>query len=72
MMEEENKKSFKEEKENKNKKVKALEEKIEVLLNENESLKEEVLRSKADLINYRKRKDEYKNQMIRYANYNIL
>lgn len=41
--------------------VKELEDKIK-------SLEEEVLRSKADLINYRKRKDEEVSNMLKYAN----
>ncbi len=66
------KKPLKEEKEHKNKKVKVLEEEIENLKQENASLKEEVLRSKADLINYRKRKDDETAQMIKFANANLL
>ena len=45
----------------KHKNSKELEEKIK-------SLEEEVLRSKADLINYRKRKDEEVSMLLKYAN----
>ena len=47
-------------------------EEIELLKGEVESLKTEVLRSKADLINYRKRKDEETNRILKYAEEDIL
>ena len=61
MQEEEKKKN---KKENKNK--------IEELNLKIKSLEEEVLRSKADLINYRKRKDEETEKMLKYANEDLI
>ena len=61
MQEEEKKKN---KKENKNK--------IEELNLKIKSLEEEVLRSKADLINYRKRKDEETEKMLKYANEGLI
>ena len=61
-MEEE--KQIKEKKPKKNKKEE-LEEKIHLL-------EEEVLRSKADLINYRKRKDEEVSNLLKYSNADII
>jgi molecular chaperone GrpE len=45
--------------------IEELEEKITIL-------NEEVLRAKADLINYRKRKDEEVSEMLKYANEDII
>ena len=59
----ENKKEKKKEKENKE----LLE--LKKLLEEKE---EEVLKAKADLINYRKRKDEEMNTFVKYANSNLI
>ena len=42
--------------------------KIEELNLKIKSLEEEVLRSKADLINYRKRKDEETSNLLKYGN----
>ena len=47
-------------------------EEIELLKGEVESLKTEVLRSKADLINYRKRKDEETSTMLKYCNSDLI
>lgn len=47
-------------------------EEIELLKGEVESLKTEVLRSKADLINYRKRKDEETSNMLKYCNSDLI
>ena len=46
--------------------------KIEELNLKIKSLEEEVLRSKADLINYRKRKDEETSNLLKYGNSDIL
>ena len=46
--------------------------KIEKLKKENETLQEEILRSKAELINYRKRKDEEVTRMLKYANEDLV
>lgn len=54
----------------KNKKDKQKE--IEELNLKIKSLEEEVLRSKADLINYRKRKDEETSNLLKYGNSDIL
>ena len=59
-----------EEEKKKNKKDKQKE--IEELNLKIKSLEEEVLRSKADLINYRKRKDEETSRIIKYAEEDIL
>lgn len=61
-MEEENKK------ETKSKKTKEIDELKEV----NKSLEEEVLRAKADLINYRKRKDEEVSSILKYSSGDLL
>ncbi len=47
-------------------------EEIELLKGEIESLKTEVLRSKADLINYRKRKDEETSNLLKYCNSDLI
>ena len=47
-------------------------EEIELLKGEIESLKMEVLRSKADLINYRKRKDEETSNLLKYCNSDLI
>lgn len=60
--------SKKEEKEKKHKKNKELEN----LLEKNKILEEEVLRSKAELINYRKRKDEETSKIMKYANEDVI
>lgn len=59
-----------EEEKKKNKKDKQKE--IEELNLKIKSLEEEVLRSKADLINYRKRKDEETARILKYAEEDIL
>lgn len=59
-----------EEEKKKNKKDKQKE--IEELNLKIKSLEEEVLRSKADLINYRKRKDEETSNLLKYGNSDIL
>ena len=46
--------------------------KVEKLQKEIEELKEENLRSKAELINYRKRKDEEVVRMLKYANEDLV
>jgi len=57
-------------KENKEKKKKS--EIIQELEEKNQKLEEECLRSKADLINYRKRKDEEMANFIKYANSDLI
>ena len=47
-------------------------EEIELFKGEIESLKTEVLRSKADLINYRKRKDEETSNLLKYCNSDLI
>ncbi len=47
-------------------------EEIELLKGEIESLNNEVLRSKADLINYRKRKDEETSNLLKYCNSDLI
>ena len=56
------------------KEVKKKSKKVEVLELEEKisNLKEDVLRAKADLINYRKRKDEEVSEMLKYANEGVL
>ena len=46
--------------------------KIHELEEENKKLQEEVLRAKADLINYRKRKDEEVSAYLKYANSDLI
>ena len=66
MKEEQNiEKELKKEKKSSKNEIKELEDKIK-------TLEEEVLRSKADLINYRKRKDEEVNNFIKYANCGLI
>lgn len=57
--------------ENKNKKNNKKEE-ITILKEQIENLNNEALRAKADLINYRKRKDEEVSNMLKYCNEDIL
>lgn len=45
---------------------------IELLTEKNKLLEEEVLRAKADLINYRKRKDEEVSNLLKYSNVDIV
>lgn len=45
---------------------------IESLLEKNKLLEDEVLRSKAELINYRKRKDEETSKIMKYANEDVI
>lgn len=45
---------------------------INILNEKVKSLEEEILRSKADLINYRKRKDEEVSNLLKYGNSDIL
>lgn len=47
-------------------------EELETLKKENEKLANETLMAKADLINYRKRKDEEVAKMLKYANEDIV
>ena len=42
------------------------------LLEKLKELEEETLRAKADLINYRKRKDEEVSNLLKYSNHDIL
>ena len=55
--------------EKKEKKNKKEIEKLQNLLKEKD---EEILKAKADLINYRKRKDEEMNTFVKYANANLI
>lgn len=59
---EEEKKSKKDKSNNKTKK----------LIEENKQLQEQILREKAELINYRKRKDEELTRMLKYSNEDIV
>ena len=52
--------------------IKLLEEKINLLEEQKKELENESLRSKAELINYRKRKDEETQNMLKYANEDLL
>lgn len=52
--------------------IKLLEEKINLLEEQKKDLENESLRSKAELINYRKRKDEETQNMLKYANEDLL
>ena len=45
---------------------------IDELLEKNKILEDEVLRSKAELINYRKRKDEETSKIMKYANEDVI
>ena len=65
---EENKVEVEPKKEKKNKKNKQVEELTEKL----KSLEEETLRAKADLINYRKRKDDEVSNLLKYCNADII
>ena len=49
-----------------------LEEEIRTLTNENKALLEKIKLTQADLINYRKRKDEETANIIKYANQDII
>ncbi len=64
-MKEEKVKKEKDKKENAHNRIHELEE-------ENKKLQEEVLRAKADLINYRKRKDDEVSQYLKYANSDLI
>ena len=57
----------KEKKDKKNKKSE-----LQELIENNKQLEEEVLRAKADLINYRKRKDEEMQSFIKFANSELI
>ena len=67
-----NKKEEKLKKEKHDKHSKKEEEKIKKLEEENKELLEKVAYSKAELVNYRKRKDEEVSNMLKYANKDIL
>ena len=67
-MKEENKK----EKVNKEKNEEKLIKKVNILKNELELEKEKVLRTQADMFNYRKRKDEEVANLFKYANENLI
>ena len=68
ILEEEKLESSEPKKEKKNKKNKQVEELTEKL----KSLEEETLRAKADLINYRKRKDDEVSNLLKYCNADII
>ena len=68
ILEEEKLESSEPKKEKKNKKNKQIEELTEKL----KSLEEETLRAKADLINYRKRKDDEVSSLLKYCNADII
>ena len=68
ILEEEKLESSEPKKEKKNKKNTQLEELTEKL----KSLEEETLRAKADLINYRKRKDDEVSNLLKYCNADII
>ena len=61
------KKNKKEKKDKHKEKFKELEKKIEELENKNKELSNQTLRSQAELINYRKRKDDELSRMLKYA-----
>lgn len=61
------KKDKKEKKDKHKEKFKELEKKIEELENKNKELSDQTLRSQAELINYRKRKDDELSRMLKYA-----
>lgn len=61
------KKNKKEKKDKHKEKFKELEKKIEELENKNKELSDQTLRSQAELINYRKRKDDELSRMLKYA-----
>lgn len=65
---EEEKLESEQKKEKKNKKNKQIEELTEKI----KSLEEETLRAKADLINYRKRKDDEVSNLLKYSNSDVL
>ena len=67
-MKDENKK----EKVNKEKNEEKLIKKVNILKNELELEKEKVLRTQADMFNYRKRKDEEVANLFKYANENLI
>ena len=52
--------------------IKFLEEKINLLEEQKKELENESLKSKAELVNYRKRKDEETQNMLKYANEDLL
>ena len=52
--------------------IEVLNKKIEELTEKNKMLEEKVLYKDAELINYRKRKDDEVSSMLRYANANII
>ena len=52
--------------------IKLLDEKINLLEEQKKELENEALRSKAELINYRKRKDEETQNILKYANEDLL
>ena len=68
ILEEEKLESSEPKKEKKNKKNKQIDELTEKL----KSLEEETLRAKADLINYRKRKDDEVSNLLKYCNADII
>lgn len=55
-----------------NKKLKKLEKKIEELENKLKESEEKILIAKADMINYRKRKDEEVTRILKYSNEDII
>lgn len=61
------KKDKKEKKDKHKEKFKELEKKIEELESKNKELSDQTLRSQAELINYRKRKDDELSRMLKYA-----
>lgn len=50
----------------------SLQKQVESLLIENQNLKNEALLAKADLVNYRKRKDEEVSKMLKYSNEDLV
>ena len=66
MTEEEVKEVKKEKKKNKDKEI------IESLLNDNNELQEKIKYLQADMINYRKRKDEEVQNMLKFANQDLI
>ena len=52
--------------------IEVLNKKIEELIEKNKMLEEKILYKDAELINYRKRKDDEVSSMLKYANADII
>ena len=67
-----NKKDKKEEKDKSEEKVSITKEEIEAMNNKKNEAEEKALRAQAELINYRKRKDEETDRKLKYANEDLI